>query len=307
MKKKNQKILALFAFGSAFILWGINTSFIKIGVENMPSEFYLFIRFLIASIILIPLLDKKRKRIKSTQWPRIFIGTLIGFVITMLLMNEGLKRTNALNTSLIFLLGPAIMYVLSVKVLKEKFNGKILFGLLISLCGAVLIILAPLVHTNGSDHSGSVTGNLIVLSSVIVAVIGTIIIKPALKSIKPLQMTVARFNISVVILLPFCIKDIEAIKAITWTPELIGAMFYSTIFATVIAYSVYHYGLSKISGEESSVLQYLDPLAGVLGAMLILGDRLTPIILLGGGLTILGIYLGEVKTKHRLHILHTHR
>ena len=308
MKKKNQKLLALIAFSAAYLIWGVNTSFIKIGVENMPSEFYLFIRFLIAVVILAPFLNKNRKRIPKRAWPRVIFATIFGFILPLLLLNEGLRRTSAINTSLLFLLGPAIMYILSVRILKERFNSKILTGLVVSLIGALLIVLAPLI-TIGSikDTPASITGNLIILASVIVAVVGTIIIKPLLKTIQPLQMTVARFNITVLVLLPFCFNDLAAIRAISWTPEVIVSLVYGTVFATIAAYTLYHYGLSKISGEESSVLQYLDPLAGVLGAMLILGDRLTPVIIVGGSLTILGIYLSEIKTKHRLHILHSHR
>lgn len=307
MKKKNQKLLALAAFGSSFILWGINTPLIKISVENMPGEFYLFIRFLMASIVLLPFALRTSDHIPGREWPRIIIGTLFGFILPLVLLNEGLERTSALNTSLLFLLGPAFMYLLSVRVLKERFNKKILLGLVVSLSGALLIVLAPVIQSSPTENAASLSGNLIILSSVIVAVLGTIIIKPSLKKVKPLQMTVARFNITILALLPFCIRDRNDIAAIEWTPLLVVAIAYGTFFATIVAYSIYHYGLGKISGEESSVLQYLDPLAGVIGAILILGDRLSPIIIVGGGLTVFGIYLSEIKTKHRLHHLHSHR
>ena len=83
---------------------------------------------------------------------------------------------------------------------------------------------------------------------------------------------------------------------------MVFALGFNVIMGSIIAYLVYHYGLKNISGEQSSVLHYLDPLAGVLGAIFILGDELTPLIILGGALTVLGIYLSEVKIK--LHVNH---
>ncbi|MBP9738871.1 EamA family transporter, partial [Candidatus Saccharibacteria bacterium] len=70
---------------------------------------------------------------------------------------------------------------------------------------------------------------------------------------------------------------------------------------------MYHWGLKKLSGEQSSVLHYLDPLGGVMASILILGDKVTPLILLGGGLTILGVYSSGSKVKLRLHHFHSHK
>lgn len=44
-----------------------------------------------------------------------------------------------------------------------------------------------------------------------------------------------------------------------------------------------------MSGEESSVLHYLDPLGGVIAAIVFLNDTVTPLILLGIALTVLGV------------------
>jgi len=302
-KRKNKKILPLFAFAAAFVIWGVNTVFIKISVDALPTSLYLLIRFGLAALILLPFMMRSYKKLHKKQWLQIITSSVIGLVIFMLIMGEGLKRTSAIETSLIFLTGPIFMYILSIEVLKEKFNAKILLGLLVALCGSLVVVAGPLVTTSSAiEQNSHFTGNVLILIGVFISVVGTIIIKPALKKVDPLQVTTLRFIIVAACILPIAYAQRASFNNINWSNEVIFALAFNVIMGSIIAYLVYHYGLKNISGEQSSVLHYLDPLAGVLGAIFILGDELTPLIILGGALTVLGIYLSEVKIK--LHVNH---
>lgn len=307
MFRKTQKRLAISAFGAAYVLWGLNTIFIKISVTQLPVEFYVFLRFALASLLLLPFLKGKFKKIKPSLWPRIIIGTVLGFAVEMIVFAEALKRTSALDAALIFLLAPAVMYILSIEVLKERFNSKILLGLVVAFCGGLLIVAGPALGKTTENNGVTIVGNLLAFTAVIIGTAGTIIIKPVLKKVSPVQITSLRFMIGAIVMAPLALGKHTQIAAVHWTPELISAVSYGVLVASAFAYSIYHFGLSRISGEESSVLQYLDPLAGIMGAIIIMRDQLTPMILLGGGLTVLGVYLSEVKVKHGIWHLRSHK
>lgn len=302
-KRKNKKIVPLLALATAFIIWGVNTVFIKISVDALPTSLYLLIRFGIAALILLPFMIRKYKKLHKKQWLQIVSSSVIGLVIFMLIMGEGLKRTSALETSLIFLTGPIFMYILSIEVLKEKFNAKILLGLLVALCGSIVVVAGPILTTSSSvEQSNHFTGNILILIGVFVSVIGTIMIKPALKKVDPLQVTTLRFLVVTACIIPITYMQSSNFGVINWSNKVMVALAFNIVMGSIVAYLLYHFGLKRLSGEQSSVLHYLDPLAGVLGAIFILSDELTPLIILGGALTVLGIYLSEVKIK--LHVNH---
>jgi drug/metabolite transporter (DMT)-like permease len=307
MKKKQNKKLALLLFSISFLLWGVNGAFMKISFDNLPIEHFLFIRFAGAFIILLPLTYRLFKKISFAIWLRVIISSIIGISGFMALFGYGLQRTTALEAALIFLLGPIFMFLLSIEMLKEKFNSKILTGLIVALAGATLVIAAPLISGTNGVARGTFIGNLIVAFSVFISVLGTVLIKPALKKVPAMQITTIRFGIAALCFLPFVLNSPISLSSLQWTNELVFAVGFNILLGSVVAYTLYHWALNRISGEESSVLHYLDPLAGVLAAIFILGDQLTSVIVLGGALTIVGIYLSEAKPHFKQHHLHGHR
>lgn len=291
----------------AFLLWGFNTAFIKVSVDSMPVTLFLFIRFTLATLILLPFALRKRKKLKFKATSRIVLSSLIGLSAFMLLMGEGLKRTSALDTSLIFLVAPIVMYFLSIEVLKERFNPKILFGLIIALIGAALVVISPVLSGSGVAGERSLIGNIIVLISVAVSVMGTIMVKQVLHKAPPVQVTTIRFAVVPISMLPILYYQRPDVFAVDWSTAVILSMTYSILIGSILAYSLYHWALKRVSGEESSVFHYLDPLGGVFASIVFLNDSLTPIILLGASLTVLGVYLSEAKIKLKHHHLHAHR
>lgn len=308
LRRKNKKTASLLVFALAYILWGIDTVYIKIVVDNMPVALFSFLRFSIAALALLPFVLKHYKKMNPRVWARLTISSLIGMSLFFLVLGEGLKRTTALNSALIFLLGPIWMYVLSIEVLKEKFNAKILLGLIVAFSGTVLVVGAPLLLGDHSLHNGSFIGNMIIFVAVFIGVLGTVMVKPVLKKAPPTQITTIRFAIVALSMLPLLFYQKPDLSTITVTPTLAFAVFYTIIIGTILAYVLYHWSLGKISGEESSTLQYLDPLLGVLASIIILGNQLTPIVLLGGALTVLGVFLSEARAKkHTFPHLRPHR
>jgi drug/metabolite transporter (DMT)-like permease len=81
---------------------------------------------------------------------------------------------------------------------------------------------------------------------------------------------------------------------------LIVAIGYNLIFGTLVAYYLYHAGLKRVSGEQVSVLFYIDPMVGVIGSVLILGEQFTMTTLAGVLLVIGGLYFSELRS-HRIH------
>ncbi|HSW80404.1 MAG TPA: DMT family transporter [Candidatus Saccharimonadales bacterium] len=310
MKRKTKNFLFLpsVAFAAAYLIWGFNTAGIKIVVSVVPIYAYLAIRYGIGALVLYPMAKRKTwRKIPPKVMRKIFWSSVFGTVAPMVLISIGLQMTSAVTASVIYLLEPILMYVLSMEMLRERFRPRVFMGLIVSMLGSAVLIAAPLL--NGHEINGQFWGNILVLLAVITSVIGAIIIKPILNNNVNLnQITVVRFIQSFVLLFPFALWQLPALFHAKWTPQVILAMLYGIIFATILAFPIYHYGLKKLSGEEGSVYHYLDPVGGILSAVVVLHETISTLIIFGSLLVCWGIYLSETRYKFvRFPFLHAHK
>jgi drug/metabolite transporter (DMT)-like permease len=304
--KSRKKNIVILAYALAYILFGLNTPFIKLTLDHFPVYPLLFLKFIFASIIVGLASRRKWKKIKPKDLATLFFATLFGYVVAMITSYQGIRLTGGLNEALIYLLCPIALFLFSMRLLKEKFNPKILTGLIIGFIGAAILISAPLLNGE-SGASGDMKGNLLLLVSVVSAAFGTILVKPVLKKIPAMQATSLRFAMAAALVSPFALTQLNQASFSTFTNITWFAVFYNFVIVSVFGYILYHWGLTRLSGEEGSVMQYIEPMSGVIGSLFILGERMNTIQLLGALLIVWGIYTAEVRVDRTRWLFHHHK
>jgi drug/metabolite transporter (DMT)-like permease len=306
MRRKNKQILPIIALGMAFALWGLNTPLIKTSLESIPLFSLLFVKFTIGGTVFAFLAHKRWRPLPKKLRYRIIIATISGYVFTTALLYQGIKLTGGLNASLIYLLAPLGLYILSIKILKDRYDSSLLIGVIAGLLGALLIIGAPLLNSDSPSNS-NLLGNILILAAISTDIIGTILIKPALGKIPVVQMTAVRFIIAAVVLLPFTFHEFSRLADVSISLATYLALTYNFIFATLVAFYLYHWGLRRISAEQASPLHYLDPMVGAVASIIILGERLTTTMIAGIILVVCGLYFGEVRKRKPVRHISHHR
>ena len=74
----------------------------------------------------------------------------------------------------------------------------------------------------------------------------------------------------------------------------LGLLLWLGVGPTALAYSAYFAGLRSVPSTTASLLALLEPLTAAVGAGLLLGERLTPVGLVGGVLLVVGMIVGRV-------------
>jgi len=301
---KQKKLGPILACGTAFTIWGFNTPLVEKSLATFPLFSLIFLKFLVSAIVFMLLASKNWKKVPSKLWLRIVVATLFGYGLNTVLFYRGLMLTNGLNASLIYLLAPITLYFCSMKFLKESYNHKLLSSVIISFMGTVLIVITPLlIGQNGVN--GSLLGNFLVILAVVADIIGTIVIKPVLKKVPTMQISAIRSSIGIFMIMPFIIHEIPRLAHIQLSTLSVFTLVYNLLFASIIAVYLYHWGLARISGEQVSPLQYLDPTVGAIASMVILAQRPSPTIIIGIILVFFGLYMGGAH-KFRLNHHSTH-
>ena len=267
------------------LIWGGSFVAVKIGVENISPIMLAFIRFAVASPLMIVFLAAKRKatKISIAEIPLLLILALTGVTLLYIFQFTGIKYTSATNAALLINTNVLFIAIFSWIFLKEGISYKKLLGIILAFVGGAFVIL------NGSlSVSPSIRGDALIILSAICWAIYSIVGKKLLKKYEPIVLTTYAFIIGTLLFIPFVYKDIESIK-ITMKEWLI--ILYLALLCSVFAYIAWYDALAKIEATKVAIFLNLIPLFAMLLSYVILREKITFFILIGAILIIYGIYL----------------
>src|SRR3989337_2094473 len=131
MSKRHIAILALVG---AHIIWGAAAPIFKWSLQDISPFTLAFFRFVLAAIIILPLVYPHLK-INKQDFPKLFFLAFIGITAHIAFFFFGLEFTSSINVPVISAAVPIVLIIGSIIYLKEKAQTKVIFGTIISLCG----------------------------------------------------------------------------------------------------------------------------------------------------------------------------
>ena len=192
--------------------------------------------------------------------------------------------TNPTIVSFIGNISPAFVITLSFFILKERFNALELWGILLALSGAFVISYKG--NTNIQDMF--INGAQYVLYSSLLGAVNILIIKKKIEKIHPIILTISRsfFLFIFSILALNIIGQSLAISGNAFKNIIIGSLLGP--FLTVIAG---YLALQYIPLSRKAIIDSTRGLFVLFGSYLYFNDFPSPIALLGGLVTIIGVLL----------------
>lgn len=290
----NIRIAILFLI-LANIIWGASFPIYKWSLAEVPPFTFVFLRFYLGALIILPFVYKDL-RVARADWKDLFLLSFIGIAFTISALIFGLKFSSSINAPIILSAAPVILIIGSFFYLKEKLKTKVVTGTLVSLLGVLVIILLPL-FKQGLD--GSILGNLLFVCAAIGSVVHALLLKKILPNYNPMTIAFWSFLIGSLPLLPLYIFELNQTH---WTQTLdfpgLTGIIYGAFFATAIAHSIYAYGIKNIKASEVGIFTYVDPIATIIIAIPLLGEKVTPPYLLGSFFVFLGIFIAEKRLHY---------
>lgn len=269
---------------------------ISVFVRNISltsGEIALWRAVLAALLIGIWLLVSKQKipfaAIKKELPLLIFSGMAMGF--NWIFLFEAYKYTTVSVATLSYYFAPVIVTVVCPLLFREKMTAKqwICFGM--STLGIVLI--TGIGDTSaGSSH---LTGILFGLAAAVLYAT-VVLINKFIKNVSGIHRTFLQFVAAIVTLTPYILLtsglSFADMNGKGWVCLLIIGLIH-----TGITYCMYFSSLRELPGQEAAILSYIDPLLAVLISVVILGEAMTAVQVIGGVL-ILGFTLwNELPSK----------
>lgn len=216
----------------------------------------------------------------------LFSGMAMG--INWILLFQAYRYTTVSVATLSYYFAPVIVTVVCPFLFKEKLTKKQIICFVVSTIGLILIIGVENLGGGGSDLVGIMFG---LGAAAFYATV--ILLNKFIKNVAGLHRTVLQFYAAVVILVPYVVltggSTLGGLNGLGW-----GCLLIVGLIHTGFTYCLYFSALKDLSGQEASILSYIDPLVAVLVSVLILGESMTVMQVIGG-ILILGFTLWNEK------------
>jgi len=266
---------------AAGVLWGFAGILAKM-IHGMSAQGIIFYRVTFAFIILFIVLSisgnlrkiqLKDKKAYLVLFSILQLATMLAYFIAIL-------KASVSVAVLLLYSAPVYVTVLSPLLLKERSTKKGIIALFLSIAG-ILFIVDPAKIGFSLQSAGILAG---ILSGIAYA-FQIITSKYISKSYPGYTQAFWSFLIASLILLPAGLVPVGAVS---------GNMIFLillAIFPTILAVSLYFSGLGKVRAANASILGLIEPVSAVILSVLILNEKLTLLVITGGGLILAGAAL----------------
>lgn len=293
----NLQPLPLLAALFAVTAWGLTAPITKVAVTTLDPLAVAVLRTVLAGAVTVPLalLLGLRLPARRGHWLFLCLSACCGFVLFPLLFSLGLRWTTAARGVLILAAMPVLTGLYVALVDRRRPSGRWLLGCALALTGEALLILAPRGAAEGGGGqagAGQLLGDALVVFSALAASFGYVAGgKLQQQGYSPWAATFWGVGLATPVVAP--ILFFVGFDARPGASALLGwsATVYLALVSTVIAYVAWYWALGKGGIARMATIQFLQPVTGVLVAVLWLGEALTPAMLIAALAIIAGVVI----------------
>lgn len=293
----SRRTLAILAALGATTIYGINHTIAKGVMPTYVKPFgFIFLRLLGASLLFwgISFFGPKEK-LERRDWGRLLVCAFFGMGINMLSFFKGLDLSTPINSAVLITITPILVVILSALFIKEKITLRRGMGVFMGLIGALALILFG--AEIRQDATNIPLGNLLFIVNATSYGLYLILVKKLLEKYHPFTLMKWMFGIGFIITLPITYSEFTEIQWNLLPIEAIGAIAFVIIGTTFLTYLFNVFALTQLKASTVGVFMYLQPLIGIIFAIVAGKDHLTLVKFFAIVLVLIGVYLVSKKVR----------
>jgi len=283
-----------FAFIAAFmvqVFYGVTFTFaadVLKGGYIKPFGFIL-LRVVGAAILFwIFSIFAPKEKIDQKDFLMFFFASIFGIALNMLTFFKGLKYTTPIHASVIMVVVPILVLIMSAIFLKEKIIPKKVVGIVLGLSGAVVLSIYGK-SAVGSDNIP--LGNLLVFINAVSYSIYIILIKKLSVKYHPFTFIKWLFLFGSILVLPFGFSELQSVDWISFSPYIIFEILFVIVGATFATYLLNPMALRELKASTVSTFLYIQPVIAGVFAVIMGSDSLNFVKIVAASLIFAGVYL----------------
>jgi O-acetylserine/cysteine efflux transporter len=260
------------------VIWGFNFAVAKFGLREFSPMFLMCLRFTGVAALLLPFV-----RVPWGQMKQIFILSVLLGTLHFPLMFTGLTGVDAATASIAIQLQVPFSSILAALLYRDKLGWRRGLGMAISFAGVIVIAGEP-----------RALGGTFYLGLVIAAALVFSIVNIQIKRIGPINgfalngwmavMAAPQLLIATLIMENDQWRQFQSATWLGWS-----SIAYMALMVTILSYLMWYPLVRKYPVNQTMPWTLLAPVFGVISGIVVLGEPMTPAMVTGGALTLVGV------------------
>jgi drug/metabolite transporter (DMT)-like permease len=275
-------------------IWGLSFLFIELALRGFTPVWIVAGRTVTGAAFLLVALRLRGQPVprSAALWRHLAVLGVVSNALPWGAVAWAQQSLPSGLAALLMALVPTSTLIVSVLVGMERFSLARALGLLLALAGVALTVAADL-----SD-----TGRVIAIAVILLATVcygaGAVYAKRFVSGVAS-PLTIATGQVAsaalVSVVAAAVLEPLPTAAALA--PSVLGSVVALGVLGTGGAFLLFYMLIERVGATNTSLVTYLIPLVAVVAGAVVLGERLPPEALAGGGLIVVGIWLAQRGTR----------
>lgn len=284
---KGQSFALLFF---TFFIWGSVYVAGKLIADDLPPALVACLRCC-AALLPLRLMSRRERGVVICREDRKYFALvgILGYFLTIFLIQLGISLTGAAMASLINALTPVAVTVLAALMLKEAITPVKIVCLALALAGAAVI-------TCGAGTQQETVGIFVVLGAVLSWGFASVFMRRLTAKYPPILVTTYGISVSLIFHIPVGLFS-AVTQPVRFSMKALLVILYLGFFGSGVSQFTWTKCLSLLPASTCSLFYPLQPVFAALLGIWLLGEPLTPALCIGLFLISLDVVLSTLDVK----------
>jgi drug/metabolite transporter (DMT)-like permease len=260
----------------------------KVVLDVIPPFTLLTIRLVLGALVLgMVILLRGKREFTREQFRASFLVGFVGYGISLGFQFVGTKLSTASNGSLVTSATPAFVLLFAPFLLNEKNTLRRVLALIASTLG-VIAVIDP---RTASFSSTLFLGNLSLLAAALTWALYSVLVRKVSTNTDLLASSAVMLLAGIPSSVLFSVFEIKNPGIGEITLGIIGGLLFLGIISTALAMFLWNYAFAELPAAFASLTFFAQPIVGTLLGWFFLGEKITPLFIVGGVLIGIGILI----------------
>jgi drug/metabolite transporter (DMT)-like permease len=283
--------MAAVLFAVISLIWGSTWLAIKIGLVGVPPFLGAGLRFMLATVLVGLVLAARRRRFHLTADDRVCVLSLglLVFWLDYAAVYWAETRISSGLTAILFSTMPLMTALLSAYWMRsETLGGRKVAGILVGVLGTALLFW-PRERLGLSQAFGM----LAALGGSLCAAINLVTMKKHGRHGDPFVLNFLGMGLGAACLIIMS-AALESWSAVAWSQSNVLALFYLSVFGSVVAFSAYYSLIKRMDATLVSLITLVIPIVALVLGRAFLQESVTPMAVVGIATILAGVAIAIV-------------
>lgn len=286
----NKTLVGILCGLGAASIWGGMYVVSKVVLDIIPPFTLVTLRLVLGALTLaIVLFIRGFPYISRNQLLKVLGVGFVGYGVSLSLQFLGTKLSTAANGSLVTSATPAFVLIFAWLLLQEKITWVRLLSLLLATLGVMAVIDPRSAQLNPDVF----LGNLSLIGAAITWALYSVLVRKTTQNMDVIPFSLIAFIGGLPVSVPAGAWEWQTLGIGEVTLGVVGGVLFLGIISTALAMVLWNTAFAFVDASLASLTFFAQPIVGTFLGWLFLGEKITPLFLLGGFLIGLGLVISS--------------